>query len=152
MDGWWTDDGRMDGRMDGWWTDGWMDHGWMDHQMQFMSQNKELAAAQPQSWGTEVPLFNTPACVLRPVYKHNPKCWGVRNTLESSHCSLWISDPQHGEKDLHSSSHFLLDSVAFFAWIHIFKEFKYLMNTLLVEACGSLKLHISQEEAFHGKF
>lgn len=40
----------------------------------------------------------------------------------------------------------------FFDWIQLFKEFKYLINALLVEACGNLKLDISWEEAFHGKF
>lgn len=39
-----------------------------------------------------------------------------------------------------------------FAWLHIFREFKYLINALLVEACGNFKLDISWEEVFHGKF
>lgn len=48
---------------------------------------------QPQFWGTEVPPLNTTACVLRPVCRYNSNWWGVRNTLEGSPCSLWISDP-----------------------------------------------------------
>lgn len=57
-----------------------------------------------------------------------------------------------GKRDLHLWPHLLLDSMAFFAWIHIFKELKYLINTLLVEARENLKLDISWGEMFHGKF
>lgn len=60
-------------------------------------------------------------------FQHNFNCSGGQSLL-----SLDISSLAQGKKDSHLWSHFLLDSMIIFAWIHIFKVFKYLINAQLM--------------------
>lgn len=129
--------------------DGWVPAGWICRCNWWTKiRNKLSSGFEGLKWFLPTPqpsCSNLPANTT-PTAEVSETLWRAVTALLFEYLIL-----STGKKGSHLWSHLLLDSVAFFAWVHIFKEFKYPINAQLVEACGNLEL-IPWEEVFHGKF